>query len=112
MNDELVDLTITSLGGVITVALRGEMDAHTSPALQRALDHLLDPKMRVRIDLSGVRFIDSRGLQVLLVQTTRFRDGGGRLEIANASAFTHRVMAYAGLSGVLNTVEERTLEAS
>ena len=79
MNDECVDVSMTSSGGAITVALRGEIDAHTTPALLRSLDRLLDPRMHITIDLSHVSFMDSRGLQVLLIQTLRFREAGGRL---------------------------------
>jgi anti-sigma B factor antagonist len=105
MNDDCVDVSITSVAGCIMITLVGEVDAHTTPGLQRTLDHLLDPRMRIAVDLSGVRFIDSRGLQVLLLQTMRFRESGGRFGITNASAWVQRVVGYAGLSGALDTVD-------
>ena len=103
MNDDCVDVSITSLGGCIRVTLGGEVDRHTAPALRRTLDHSLDPRMRIAVDLSQVRFIDSRGLQVLLLETTRFRENGGRFEITNPSAWVERVIGYAGLSRALDT---------
>src|SRR4051794_18012869 len=61
MNRECVDVVLmTSSGGAITVALRGEMDGHTAPKVLQTLDRLLDPRMHIAIDLSGVTFIDSR----------------------------------------------------
>jgi anti-anti-sigma factor len=112
MNDGCVDVSITSVGGFITVTLAGEIDAHTAPPLQRTLDHMLDPRMRIAVDLSRVSFIDSRGLQVLLVQTMRFHDNGGRFEIANASSCVQRVIRYAGLTGALDTGDHHRLAAS
>jgi anti-anti-sigma factor len=112
MNNECVDVSIASAGGVVEVRLRGEMDAHSSPALQRSLKHLLDPRMRLTIDLSGVTFIDSRGLQVLFLETARFREHGGRLEIANVSLFVHRVIGYAGLTEALHLADDNVLRAS
>ena len=105
MNDDCVNVSLTSPGGCITLTLGGEVDGHTAPALRRTLDHVLDPRMRIVVDLSQVRFIDSRGLQVLILETMRFRENGGRFEITNASARVERVIGYAGLSGALDTVD-------
>jgi anti-anti-sigma factor len=101
-----------SVRGCITVTLAGEVDAHTAPTLRRTLDHLMDPRMRIAVDLSQVRFIDSRGLQVLLLETMRFRESGGRFEITNASAWVHRVIGYAGLSGALDTADGSPIAAT
>jgi hypothetical protein len=38
MGSEYVDVSIMSAGGQATVALRGEMDAHTATALDRTLE--------------------------------------------------------------------------
>ena len=103
MNDDWVDISITSVDGCITVTLGGDVDAYTAPTLRRTLDHVLEPRMRIRVDLSQVRFIDSKGLRVLLLETMRFRENGGRFEITNPSAWVERVIGYAGLSGVLDT---------
>src|SRR5688572_1895877 len=54
--------------GVVAVAAAGEVDSSTAPDLRAALDAVLaDPACRcLRLDLSGVTFISSAGLSVLI----------------------------------------------
>jgi anti-anti-sigma factor len=52
----------------------------------------------IRLDLSGVGFMDSMGLSALI----RLRNlAGGRLEIVAVSRQVHNVIVRAGLEGVL-----------
>ncbi|MFQ6331426.1 STAS domain-containing protein [Nocardia sp. CWNU-33] len=49
------------------LVVRGEVDARTAPGLVIALDRVLhDHPARVLVDLSGISFMDSAGLQPLI----------------------------------------------
>lgn len=61
----------------IVIKLSGEIDHHTAPRIKRGLDEAFDkhkPKLIV-LDLSGVSFMDSSGIGLLL---GRYRPGTGR----------------------------------
>jgi anti-sigma B factor antagonist len=97
MSDAAAPITITPTGSGIAVA--GEIDAHTAPALAAALtaaDH--DPLV---LDLAGVEFVDSSGLRVLL-EAHQVREADGRsLVLARPSAAVQRVLDVAGVDGYL-----------
>ena len=69
--------------GVATVAVAGEVDLYTAPALKQALSARDRQGARsVLVDLSRATFIDSTTLGVLMGAVKRLRPAGGELAIA------------------------------
>lgn len=64
---------------VITV--RGEIDLHTCPQLARAAAIIPLSGKALHVDLSGVSFMDSSGLNLLVLLRRRLRAEGGRLAV-------------------------------
>jgi anti-anti-sigma factor len=56
------------------------------------------PASVITVDMSGVSFMDSSGLRVLMDATTRAREGGGDLIVARPSAAVARLVEISGLS--------------
>ena len=66
MEDNGLEITIDSLMDCEVVALRGELDCQSAPALAEALQQASDDGRRVVVDLTALQFIDSSGLHVLM----------------------------------------------
>jgi anti-sigma B factor antagonist len=89
------------------VTATGEIDLYTAPQLQSELTRL--PRSgfdRVVVDLSGVEFCDSTGMNVLLSAMKRLRERGGNLELAAPRSAVRRILQVTGLDTVF-TVHER-----
>jgi anti-anti-sigma factor len=56
----------TQHGAVWVLALRGEHDLSTAPALQKDIDDIYDSGSTVVVDLTDVTFVDSSILNVLV----------------------------------------------
>ncbi len=97
--DDVITLsTSTDEDGVVTVTVVGEVDTFTAPVLRSTLDSQLEQQPReLVIDLSGVQFLGSAGLAVLVEtqKSSRSRDVGLRL-IASTRAVT-RPLEVTGL---------------
>lgn len=66
--DRPLDLhvTIGAEGAVLVVRLRGELDLATAPFARSVVDCVFsDPPRHLVLDLSGLRFLNSSGLDVL-----------------------------------------------
>jgi anti-sigma B factor antagonist len=78
-------------------ALKGEIDAHTAPELAAHLEPLPGDAGDVVLDVSGIEFIDSSGLRVLIDAHRRAGDAGRRLVISRPSAAVRRLFEISGL---------------
>ena len=73
---------VRARGEEVVLAAYGELDLHVAPELRHRLDVALDEGARVIVlDLSGVTFIDSMALGVLLGAVNRLRRRGGNLRL-------------------------------
>jgi anti-sigma B factor antagonist len=63
--------------------LEGEIDLHVSPRVAASLDAIISQKpARVVVDLSGVSYIDSSGLAVLIEGMQKVETYGGKFLLA------------------------------
>ena len=66
----------------VRVQVSGDMDLHTAPEVGRVLRSAEEAEpASITLDLSGVEFLDSRGVGVLVDAAVRARDNGHRLRI-------------------------------
>jgi anti-sigma B factor antagonist len=87
-----------------TIAVCGELDLATAPALERELQDAQAAGARVIVlDLGGVEFIDSTGLRVII---TAHRRAGAQLLILNCSKRMQRPFELCGLIERLTFVNE------
>jgi anti-sigma B factor antagonist len=84
--------------GTTLIALAGEIDLASVPALTTALDHALrDGDDNVVIDAAQLTFCDASGLGALAVAHTALARRGRRLTVVNATRRLRRSMELLGL---------------
>jgi anti-sigma B factor antagonist len=84
--------------GAITVRLSGEIDVANATALTDALEAVSEPGRRLVLDMAGVSFIDSSGINVLLRAVSWSGDRHGGLTIADASVNVRKILEILGLT--------------
>src|SRR5215210_7499092 len=83
----------------VTLRLTGEIDTYTAQSVRNAaLDAMREHDADIRIDLSGVTFLDSTGLEVLLATRRRAQLEGGQLELLDPTRTVVRVLEVTGVS--------------
>lgn len=84
------------------VRVRGELDLSTSPRLAETLQREIECGRSVVLDLSGVTFIDSTGLNTLIRALQICDATGGTLAVnGDLPAQVSRVFEITGLQAVL-----------
>ncbi|MFI0357766.1 STAS domain-containing protein [Actinomadura sp. 9N407] len=101
-----LNVSTASQGGHAIVTATGELDLYTAPRLQTALAGLLREQLdRIVVDLSGVEFCDSTGMNVLLSAMKRLKERGGTLELAAPRPAVKRILQVTGLDTVFIVVD-------
>ena len=85
-------------GGTLTVRVGGRLDTNTSPELSAALS--LDGVSEVVFDFSGLEYIASAGLRVLMEAHRALMAKGGGITVAHPNDMVRGVLDMTGLSGV------------
>ena len=92
-------LVITKMDGGLRVS--GEIDAHTAPLLADAVAAWEGAVLR--LDLSGVEFVDSSGLRVLVEAHQRLGTvEGGELRLVDTSPAVRRLFDITGVAEYLH----------
>ncbi|HUD38157.1 MAG TPA: STAS domain-containing protein [Streptosporangiaceae bacterium] len=105
-----MELKVTSQpqGDHVVMSVHGEIDLYTVPRLQRELTSVLatgDP-VRLVVDLSGVDFCDSTGVNVLLAAHRQAREKGGNLELAAPRPAVRKILQVTGLETVFTVIDD------
>lgn len=109
---EQLRVSVTDGDSYSIVGLAGESDVYTYDQLRNALEsEVARGHPLLVVDLSGLEFMDSTGVQVLLDIRVMMNDRGGRLVLAAPQTTVARVLNLIGadqLIPVYETVGEAT----
>ena len=90
-------------GGLLRVAVRGELDVATAPTLREHLFGAVERSKGVMIvDLLGVTFIDSTALGVLIGTQERCDEHGTLLRIILNESRIVKIFEITGLTGLFS----------
>ncbi len=88
--------------GVVTLALRGDLDSLSVPVLRQALDRVYGSGgYTIRLDLSGLDFIDSSGLGALVGAWRHCSGHDGSVTAVSPNATVRQLMDVTGISRFL-----------
>jgi anti-anti-sigma factor len=97
-------------GDVRVIGLRGRLDATTAPGVEKRLLALVaQGEVRIAFDLSGLNYISSLGLRVLMIVAKQVQTAGGKLALATLNDSVREIFNLAGfthLFSVFQTLDE------
>ncbi|SLM28923.1 Stage II sporulation protein [Desulfamplus magnetovallimortis] len=109
-----MDVNIKQSGSISIVSVTGRMDAITADSATTVLNEQVQSGNKsIVLDLSGVDYMSSAGLRVVLTILKAARKDGGDLYIADAQKGVADVLEISGFSNLLkifDTVDEAVAE--
>lgn len=103
MEEIAMTITKTAENGVLNIALEGRLDTNTAPQLEAELKNSLSGVTELDLDLSGLEYISSAGLRVLLA-AQKAMNRQGRMTIHNVGETIMEVFEITGFVDILTIV--------
>jgi len=101
---EPITLQVTKVAGHAVVAVSGEIDISSVPDMRAAIDAVLtDGTRQLIVDLDGVRFMDSTGLNLLIGVVKQL--GPGTLGVVANRSSIRRIFSISGIDQVIPLYE-------
>ena len=104
--DPLFDVSVERVRATAVVRVIGELDIGTAPVLADVLRTLDRPCSQVVLDVSGLTFIDSSGLAVVVSEHGRGASDGFDFVVAGATETVLEVLRLTGLDSRLPLAQD------
>ncbi|MBQ1892065.1 MAG: STAS domain-containing protein [Firmicutes bacterium] len=96
-----MNITKTVEGKKLTVALEGRLDTLTAPELEESLSSALEGIKELVLDLSGLEYLSSAGLRVVLSTFKTVSAAEGKMTICNANEMVSKVFELTGFGSII-----------
>ncbi|HKS89498.1 MAG TPA: STAS domain-containing protein [Stellaceae bacterium] len=93
-------------GGVTVVRLAGRLDSAAAPAAEASFAPLLAGAPHLAVDLSGLDYISSAGLRVLLVVAKRVQQASGKVVLFGLVPNVREIFAVSGFDRIFTVAED------
>ena len=95
----------TAEGGKLTIALEGRLDTNTAPQLEAELKRSVSGVTELVLDFTGLEYISSAGLRVLLAAAQKVMNKQGKMVLRGVNGTIMEVLEITGFVDIL-TIEE------
>ncbi len=101
-----MNITVKRDRQILTVVLRGELDHHAVSKVKESIDMQLvqTPVKQLILDMSGVTFMDSSGIGLIVGRYNRIKILGGRMKIINPNASLSKILKMSGIGKLMEIV--------
>ena len=88
---------------LVTLAITGRLDTTTAPNLATVISELSEDTKELIFDMSGVEYISSAGIRVLLGVYKKMNSNQGTMRIEKVSDMVYEVFEMTGLLEMLES---------
>ena len=96
--------------GVINIAIKGRLDAATSPVAEESIKKIMEgDENRLLFDFGNLEYLSSGGLRVILGASKEMRRRDGKVALCCLNQYVNEIFEVSGFSAMIpikDTVEE------
>ena len=93
---------IEKQGTTLTVSPQGQLDAYSSPVLEKELQPYLDQAEEIIMDFTNVEYISSNGLRVLLAAEQKLEERNGKVKLIHVNEQIVDVLRMVGFMDIVD----------
>ena len=98
-----MDISFSRDGNTLVVSIKGEIDHHTAAMARERIDarFLMEPVKNMVIDMSGVNFMDSAGIGLIMGRMNRVSSVGGKLSIKSPKPQIKKLLKLSKIESIV-----------
>ena len=98
-----MEITTATRDSATILSVSGRVDSVTASDLENAITRIIGQgNRRIILDFSGLVYISSGGLRVLLATAKKLQNDGDRFMLCSLSPDVHKVMNFAGFTAIFS----------
>jgi len=98
-----VEISTKTQGSSIIISIAGRIDTATAPALEQAINTVIaNGSRKLLLNFSGVSYISSGGLRVLLSTAKKLKGDGDRFGLCCLSPEVLKILKLAGFTSIFS----------
>ena len=103
-----MEITPKRIGGTLEILLKGELDHHSARRVIPEIGSIIDLElpMRLILDFSGIGFMDSSGIAVVIGSYKKVFSSGGEFEVVNVPKQAYKVFSAAGICKLIKITKQ------
>ena len=86
---------------LVTLEITGRLDTTTAPNLESVVNELSEDTKELVFDISGVEYISSAGIRVIISAHKKMKSNQGTMRIEKANELVREVFEMTGLSEMI-----------
>lgn len=88
--------------GILIVAINGRLDAASAPVAEGEINKALEGEQnRLLFDLSGLEYLSSGGLRVILSAAKEIKRRGGKVALAALKQYVYEIFEVSGFTAMI-----------
>lgn len=105
-------LSIEDEDEILTVRIGGEIDHHSAVWVRTEIDNAMSVRRpsKAVLDLSGIDFMDSSGIGLIMGRYAKMRAIGGELTLKNPNERIMKIFNMAGLEKIVSIETDEFIE--
>ena len=103
-------VTYETRGEMLVIHVGGEIDHHSAVAVRTGIDERISSErpQKVMLELSGVDFMDSSGLGLIMGRYALVKQCGGTLSVLDPSPAVVKIIKLAGMERMVSILRTKT----
>ena len=98
-----METTTANHDGKMVLSVNGRIDTSTAPELEKAINREIEGGNRkILLNFSGVTYISSGGLRVLLATAKKLKNPGDKFGLCNLSPEVMKILKLAGFTSIFS----------
>jgi anti-sigma B factor antagonist len=98
-----VEITTATRDGATILSIAGRIDTATAPTLEQAINtEIGNGNRKILLNFSGVTYISSGGLRVLLATAKKLKNPGDKYALCSLAAEVNKILKLAGFNTIFS----------